>query len=163
MALIIARVPRKIAWSITDQLQLWLGTENAASLAASTPTGGRLAAQVPAWGEGDAHGGFGSEGFGEGGFGGGGTYGFGDGEFGYGEFGIHDAPRAVLEAQHQSVDKCATLPVGVIVVDACGNASVLFETIAQIHDPPIGARDLTVTPTENTLEALLTWTESPDV
>jgi len=147
MARIIARVPRKIPWLPSDTLQLWIGSENVASLAASTPAGGTLATEVLAWGQGDAQDG----------------YGWGQGEWGYGEWGNHNAPRAELEAEYTSADKCATLPVGVKVVDACGNVSVVFETTIQIHDPPQGARDVQVVANENTLEALVTWDESQDV
>ncbi len=145
MARITVRVPVRSTWSITDRLRLYLGTENAASLAASTPAGGTLAAEVPARGDGAA------------------VYGWGEGEWGEGGWGGSAFPRAVLVADYLSTDKCAQLPLGVRVIDAAGNESDVYEGAAQLADPPIGARDLTVEPTDDPLEALLSWTASPDV
>ena len=164
MARLAVKIPRRLAWAASDVLEVHIGSENAASLAASTPSGGSKVAELPAWGDEFVRGGFGGGGFGGGSFGfASGGYGFGMGEFGYGEFGLHDAPRAVIEFDYSSSDKCATLPVGVKVRDACGNVSDVFETVVQLHDPPRGARNLQVAATASPLQARLTWDKSPDV
>lgn len=164
MAHLTAKVPRRIAWSAQDVLELWIGSENAASLAASSPAGGSKVAEVLAWGDAFVRGGLGFDALGLNPLGHTSVgYGLGMGELGYGELGIHDAPRAVLTHEHRSADKCAVLPVGVKVRDACGNISTVFETTVQIHDPPQGARNLAIASTGTSLQARLSWDPSEDV
>lgn len=164
MSLIRVKVMTDVDWSLSDRVELWLGSENAASLAASTPSGGRMVLEVPAWGDAGVKGGFGADPFGGVPFGfSQGGYGFGLGEFGFGAFGTSDVPRVRLEYHYPPSDKCATLPVGVKVRDLAGNRSNVIETIATFHAPPRPARRLTVHRTLNILEALLRWEASPDV
>jgi len=65
--------------------------------------------------------------------------------------------------EYQPDNKCAWLPLGAAVVDAAGNQSMIAESLAPMHDPPRGARDLVITPTGTPGEATLTWTQSPDL
>lgn len=69
----------------------------------------------------------------------------------------------VLEHEHFSQDKCATLPVGVAIKDTQGNVSVADEHLLALRDPPVGVGRPDVAATANPNEALLTWVESPDV
>lgn len=164
MAKLTAKVPRRIAWSAQDVLELWIGSENAASLAASSPAGGAKVAEAPAWGDAFVRGGLGFDALGMNPLGYTSVgFGLGVGELGYGELGIHDAPRAIITHNYRASDKCAVLPVGVKVRDACGNVSTVFETTVQIHDPPQGARNLAIASTGTPLQARLTWDASPDV
>ena len=49
MAFLEARVPMDMDWLDTDVLQMWVGSEGAANLAASTPAGGSLLAEQLVW------------------------------------------------------------------------------------------------------------------
>lgn len=164
MATIRIKLITLLSWQPGDVLRLYAGSENAASLAASTPAGGVLVAEVEPWPAGVARGGLGtgalggaplgysSEGFG-----------LGVGELGFGALGVNDVPRTTLEYEHLADDVCATLPVGVCIADAAGNESTKAEAVLQLSDPPQGARNLRVGSTGNIGEALLTWTPSKHV
>ncbi|MEM9415005.1 MAG: hypothetical protein AAGA29_05935 [Planctomycetota bacterium] len=68
----------------------------------------------------------------------------------------------VLEHEHRAADKCGTLPVGVVAVDAAGNVSAVTETTVQMADLPaaVGRPDVSSAASG---EITLTWTASPDV
>ena len=70
---------------------------------------------------------------------------------------------AVITYEYYPTDKCATLPLGVSIVDAAGNRTTGPEDTVQLADPPIGARSPAVAATANPGEVRLSWTESPDV
>lgn len=152
MANLSARVLSDKDWAADDALRLLVGTEDAADLAGSTPSGGTAVQEQPAWpGDGATRSASG------------GGYGWGEGEWGMGWFGVNEHPRALLEHSYSPADKCSVLPIGVVSVDVSGNVSPVVETLVQLRDIPVGARDLEIEATENTNEARLTWTESTDV
>ncbi len=161
MASISVSVPVDKDWQLDDELELLIGSENAASLAASTPAGGTSVSTTPATVN---PGGFGAGEFGAAAFGYDDvTPGFGAGDFGLTEFGENDESQRVLEHRYLPADTLAVLPVGVRLVDPVGNASALIETLVGLADLPQGASGIAVASTGNTNEARLTWTESPDV
>lgn len=163
MAELSAKVNRDLDWTEQDKLRLRIGSENAASLAASTPAGGTVVDEQQAW-EGGMRGGFGADPFGQAPFGFSQVgYGFGEGEFGCGAFGINDAPRVQLSHRYRPDDVCAVLPIGVDVVDEYQNASSIVETRVGLNDSPDGIRDLAIAATATPLEARLSWTQSPHV
>lgn len=142
MADLTIRVPVRSNWIESDHVQLFIGTENAADLAASTPAGGTKVNDQSAR-PGNVQGGF------------------GQGQFGAGPFG--GAHTVVIKHTYRSTDKCASLPIGVKVVDQAGNVSAVYETVKMLADPPRGARGLAIAATANTNEAKLSWTASPDI
>lgn len=158
-------VPRDLDWPLDTKLQLFIGSENAASLAASTPSGGTQVDELRPWGDGDIKGGFGQGAFGEGAFGEeGGAYGFGEGPFGEGPFG-NDLPDVQFTYRYNRTLVCCSLPFGVKAVDDAGNASAVAEGVVVIEDYPQGVRDFAIAavagPTPNKVG--LSWTESLDV
>ncbi len=163
MAAVKVTIPRKASWSTQDKLVLFKGTENAASLAASTPAGGTRIDDRPAWEAGERRGrGSGVRGQGLRGYGpGSGVRGLG--HRGDGLRGLLAAERVTLEHRHNATDVCAQLPVGVKVEDEAGNLSTVVEAVASIKDRPRGPRNLAVGSTGNKNEARLTWTGSPDI
>lgn len=126
MASIKLTIPVHASWGSTDQLLVYKGTENAANLAASTPTGGSQAASR--------------------------------------EVGSA-APGSDIEITigHSPTDRCAVLPVGVIVKDAAGNTQAVLDTTIALMDPPRGPGRPDVAATASAGEATLTWTASPDL
>lgn len=164
MAKITTRIPRDLDWRADDALELYVGDENVADLASGDPAGGVLVVSQSPWPENAERGGLGFGALGDDPLGystiG---YGLGEGELGYGALGIDEAPRVLIEHVVHPVDKCADLPVGVLITDLHGNDSALVETVAQISDPPRGARGLTVASTETPGEVSISFTESPDV
>ena len=68
----------------------------------------------------------------------------------------------VLEHDHRSVDKCATLPVGVLAVDEAGNTSVATEAVVQLADPPAAVPRPDVT-AAGPGTVTLTWPASADL
>lgn len=164
MATIRALIDRDGAWPPDTRLRLMAGTENAASLAASTPAGGAAVAEIPAWASLFDHGGLGAGGLGEFPLGlDAEVLGLGLGELGFGELGLRDEVRAVLERRIHPADVCCLLPIGILALDAAGNASLVTETVAEIADPPQGARGLAAAATANPGELALSWTESEDL
>lgn len=160
---ISALVQRDPDWQPSDRLRLKLGSENAASLAASTPAGGTVVEEVEAWPP-QLKGGLGSGPLGVDPLGSSSVgYGLGVGELGYGALGDNTAPRVLLDDEYFPTDVTGVLPVGVTVTDEAGNESAVMETVIGINDPPKGARDLAVAGTGTPGEAALTWTESPNV
>lgn len=158
------RVPRDFDWLPSDQVELLLGSENAADLATSTPAGGTVVADISPWQDGIERGGLGADPLGEAplGFSSIG-YGLGEGELGFGALGINDAPRLIIEHTYRPTDKCASIPVGVQIRDKPGNVQSGPETTATLADPPKGARGLATAATASPREVQLTWTESSDV
>lgn len=114
------------SWVSTDKLRVYRGSENAASLAASTPTGGNL---VETRAVGTA------------------------------------APGSDLtfDFGYSPTDKCATLPVGVILEDAAGNQQTVLQTTVALRDPPRAPGRPSVAATANPGEATLAWAASPDL
>jgi hypothetical protein len=164
MARITLKTPRKIEWLAADTIDLMIGSEGAADLASSSPAGGTAVASVAAWDNAEQRGGLGFDPLGEAplgytSFG----FGLGEGELGYGALGLNDAPRVVIEADYYPADKCAALPVGLVIRDTQGNRSDAVETIAQLADPPRGIRNLVASATANPNEVQLAFTESPDI
>jgi hypothetical protein len=165
-------LPVQASWDTTAQVRLLVGSENVGTLAASTPSGGSLITQVPAWpGGGADRGGFGSGGFGAEPFGLDGfasQHPFGSGPFGVNPFGCNEIPPLAIPFQLFPADKCASVPIGIRVVDAAGNVSAVIEQLLWLADPPVGAHDLAVAPIIVSSspvpgEVRLTWTLSPDV
>ena len=164
MALLAIAIPRSTAWPRDARLRLYAGTENAADLAGSTPAGGTLVVDQPAFAADEELGGFGEGGFGDGLFGDAGPgWGFGDGALGDGLFGDNDLPPARLSYRHIPTLRECSLPVGAKVLDADGNESAVVETLAAIADPPRNPRDVVASATVNAGEVKLDWTPSPDV
>jgi len=163
MADINVKVPIDLDWLPTDLLELFVGDENVADLAASDPAGGERVSDRPPW-EGSLRGGLGMDPLGtvELGFTATG-HGLGDGELGYGALGVNDMPRAVLEHAYDPTDICGVLALGVKVADEHDNRSSVSETLVGLSDRPKGARGLTLASTGNTHEARLSWTQSPGV
>ncbi len=173
MAKLTLTIPIDPDWSADDLLQLLIGTENAADLAASTPSGGTVEREVAVFANPAMRGGWG---FGSWGgpdddgidgnhftWGGVPPHAWGDASWGSGAWWQGFYPDIVIEHDYDPTDKCATLPVGVRTRDQAGNVSAAVEQVVQIEDPPIGARNLAVVTTGSKNEARLTWTESPDV
>jgi hypothetical protein len=164
MALIRVKVQRLSTWSPTDRLRLYVGTEGAASLAASTPAGGTLVSDVPAF---DAPGGAEKGGLGfealdeaidvEG------SPAIDDGELDYEELDVMALPRKTLEYRYLPTNRSATLPIGVKRADSSGNESAVVETVIQLADKPRPTRNVVAHATVNAGEVRLTWTQSPDV
>ena len=169
MAVITATIPRDLDWLPDDTLELYVGTENAADLASSTPAGGTLVAEISPWPGGVGKGGLGAPGLALGEFilgnnpGDGRMLGEPGSVLGYGQLSIAMPAPAVIEYEYHATDKCATLPVGVSIVDAAGNRTTGPEDVVQLEDPPIGARSPAVAATANPGEVRLSWTASPDV
>lgn len=140
--------PLPVTITTTDTLRLYIGTENATNLAASTPAGGTLVLAQAALVNGQAE-----------------TYNWGLGAWGApgSSWGSGFTPASEITYQYKPIDKSCTLPVGVKIADAAGNESSVIETVIQIADIPQGVRNLAVQATLNSNEALLTWTASPDV
>ena len=164
MALIAAKTTVDLDWLENDVLQLFVGTEDAADLASSTPAGGTMVLEQDVWANNAQKGGLGMGqlglaplGFSSVGFG------LGEGELGFGALGINDVPRALVEHHYDPTDKCAALPVGVKVRDRGENVSAVIEKRIQLADVPKGARSVTIAGTGSPREARLTWTASADV
>lgn len=161
--IITLRVQRREDWPADARLLLYVGTENAADLAASTPAGGTEVMDEPVWPERAEMSGFGRGSFGEGRLG---TFthafGFGHGEFGRFAFGESCTPRRTLRYRYDAVDPCADLPVGV-KVSAAGNVSSVAETVVTFAQTPRPVTRFTVGPGSMHSVAKLTWTASPDI
>jgi hypothetical protein len=164
MALIRVKVQRLSTWSPTDRLRLYIGTENAASLAASTPAGGTMVMDVPAFDgpSGSEKGGLGFEQLDqaidvEG------APAVDAGELDREELDVLALPRKVIEYRYFPGNRSATLPIGVKRADAAGNESAVVETVVQLADTPRAPRNVVAHATVNAGEVRLTWTQSPDV
>lgn len=166
MAKINASIPRDLDWQFDDVIELYIGDENAADLVSSDPAGGVLVVSQSPWPEAVELGGWGDGEWGDFGWGlSAAGYQWGDegSAWGYGGWGINLAPPALLEHIALPTDKCADLPVGVLMRDTNGNTSAVTETVAQISDPPRGARGVAVAGTGSPGEVSIDFTESPDV
>jgi hypothetical protein len=159
-------IPRDIDWLPDDQVEMWIGTENAADLANSTPAGGALATSQSPWPGGAGRGGWGAGTWGDFVYGSD-PEGFGYGDagvvWGYGAWGVNLAPPIEVEHDYYPADKCALLPVGVRIKDPAGNRSAVVEDLLQLADPPRGIRNLAAAATGNPNEVQMSFTESPDV
>lgn len=163
MASLSVRVPRDINWTPAHRVRLRVGSENAASLAASTPAGGTLLTEARPWQEiapagwlidplGAAPLGYPAEGLG-----------LGQGDLFYGALGLSEAPRVLLQATVRPVDKLCRLPVGVDVIDEAGNVSAVVEQLIELSDLPRGVRRVTIEPGPSAGQAIVRWTRSADV
>jgi hypothetical protein len=130
---LVVTVPRDADWTPAHRLGLFIGTEGAASLAASTPPGGTKVAEVPA------------------------------APVGVLGAAPVEGEVIAIRHRYQPADVCSTLPLGVAVRDLAGNWGDKTETVVQLSDPPRGARNLRVESTGNAFEARLIWSASPHV
>lgn len=168
MADLRLQIKRRLAWPADAQLELWLGSENAVDLAASSPAGGTLARTVDVWPSEAARGGWGvGAAWGQftwssnpaGGVG----WADSDVVWGQGLWGWTLLPDLVISHEYRPTDVCAALPLGVRVRDSVGERSDVLEGVALLNDAPRGARNLQVAATDNDNEALLSWSASPHV
>jgi len=130
MAELRITIDRDLDWLTTDQVELWIGSEDAPDLASSTPAGGVLRRSVPAWPNASTK---------------------------AAAVAASEPGSVTIVYTHRANHKCAVLPIGIKVRDAAGNASDVTETTAQLADPPRGVRGLTVGSTGSTGEAQLAW------
>ncbi len=148
MADLQIKIPRNPSWPVDTQLELRLGTEDASSLAASTPAGGVVVLTIPAWGPGGV---LKQE-----------EIGLGGGELGEGGLGGPEYPRAVLRYTYLPSKASCRLPIGISAVDEAGNRSGVLEAVLEINDPPQGARRLVAAPGASPGQVGLTWQRSKD-
>jgi len=162
--LITLRVQPDESWGPDSVLELWIGTEGAASLAASTPAGGTKVSERRVWPDRDECSGWGR---GQLGLGALGTfthaYGLGHGELGRFPFGGPCAPPRVLNYKYNATNPCANLPVGAKIVGANGVSSAVYEELIELSQRPRAISALTVAKSYIPYYAKLTWSASPDV
>lgn len=157
-------------WVLLGQTQAWgSGTWGLGAWGYAFAAGGTLADTHPAWPSGTEIGGWGSNAWGDGTswtlLGQAMAWADPASDWGGGAWGISMPAADVFRYRYRptSGGKSAQLPVGVRVADAAGNESAVTETLVQLDDAPIGARDLAVAATATPNEAALTWTQSPDI
>lgn len=173
MADLTIQVWRQDTWTPDDTVELWVGSLMAfpASLAASTPEGGTMVAEAPAWPSLAAQGSIAGQMIGEAIIGRN-VYAptIGQALIGYSTIANPAGPLIMTHRYHPPAGNvCGYLPIGIYLRDAVGNRSTVYETQVKVSDPPRGARGLAVNPSLDEEdapiagEALLSWTPSPDV
>jgi len=171
MAQITVSIPRDRDWPADARARLMIGSEGAASLAASSPSGGTHVMDVNVWpAAGRLRGGWGAPGtvwgatlisWGQLGQ----VAGWADPAtaWGGGAWGVTMPGELVMVYRYWPTDKTATLPVGVVVADAAGNVSGAVEAVVTLDDAPRGVTDMAIAAGSADNQADLTWTLSNDV
>lgn len=120
----IARVTVLADWQPSDAIQVYIGQENAADLAASDSVKRVARMKVGNAAEGSV---------------------------------------VEIAFEYAATDICATLPIGVSVIDEAGNESDKLEALLQLADPPDPPGRPNVSATANPGEATLAWLASADL